>query len=123
MRDPPALVPDRPAAQITLEERRLTAMLQHDWRTRFHQRLDELARDIRRMRDQRSRGTHDRDVGGDEDLAAIEGRHAELQDRFGALGETPPESDVIETLDADFDGLMNSIRDWIQRQDAKAARR
>jgi hypothetical protein len=99
-----------------------SAMPQHDWRIRFHERLAELGRDIRRMRDQFSSSADRRDTADTEDLAAIEGRHADLYNRIGSLEETP-ETDVIETLDADFDGLMQSIRDWIERQDAKAARR
>ena len=98
-------------------------MSKDDWRTRFHERIDELGRDIRRMRDQFSSRTHHSSSGGADELAAIEGRHADLHSRLRSFGETAPESDVIDALDADFDGLMQSIRDWIERQDAKAARR
>jgi hypothetical protein len=98
-------------------------MPKNDWRTRFHERIDELGRDIRRMRDQLSSRTHHRSSGDADGLAAIEGRHADLHNRLKSFGETAPEKDVVDTLEADFDGLMQSIGDWIVRQDAKAARR
>jgi hypothetical protein len=58
------------------------------------------------------------------ELADIATRHGELDRRLTDL-ETrgKPDHHIAGALAADLDGLAQSVRRWIERQDVKAARR
>jgi len=80
-------------------------------------RIEQLGHDIR------TQGTASRIRDADE-LAEIEARHADLHRRLAELeAQAKPEHHIAGALEADLNGLAQSVRRWIARQDAKASGR
>jgi hypothetical protein len=84
-------------------------------------RIEHLGRHIA---DIRKRYSKDVDRSADaEDLAALVMRHADLRRRLADVDAHPsPDHPVVRGLEADFEGLMQSIDRWIARQDSKPTR-
>lgn len=88
---------------------------------RLRRRIEQLGQDIVRIREQ-SAGARDKSVDASE-VAELASRHEELHRRLAELEAlADPEDQIVNSFEADFDGLMRSINDWIARQDAKTTR-
>jgi len=91
---------------------------------RVRERIGEIGVSLAAMRQRHARGDAQADPGGAE-LADLESRHADLNRRAAHLdvAMAKPDRSVVDTLAADVDGLLESVRRWIERQDAKSAQR
>jgi hypothetical protein len=56
-----------------------------------------------------------------EDLASLERRHADLHERVARIQADKPDAPAVDALEADLQGLEQSVRRWIEHQDTKAA--
>ena len=85
------------------------------WHSTLHGRAEDLGR---QLDDLRGRAASDRDV------ADLQARHADLCRRLRDLQALPqaPEPHAVDALRDDFEGLAQSVRGWIERQDANAGR-
>ena len=83
----------------------------------WHSTLQSRADDLRRTLD----GLRGR-AASDGDLTDLQARHADLCRRLRDLQALPraPESHAVDALRDDFEGLAQSVQQWIERQDAKA---
>ena len=91
---------------------------------RIRQRIGEIGVSLAAMRERHASGNAQADPGGAE-LADLESRHADLDRRAAHLDAAmmKPDRSVTDTLVADVEGLLDSVQRWIERQDAKSARR
>lgn len=91
---------------------------------RLRQCIGEIGVSLAAMRARHARGDARADPDGAE-LADLEGRHADLDRRAAHLDTAlaKPDRSVSDALAADAEGLRQSVRRWIERQDAKGAPR
>jgi hypothetical protein len=88
----------------------------------IHQRIEELLREIQALR-----GRLPQDVTADrnrldQELREIERRHGELRRRLESLtrSRVGSEDPVMAEIEADLEGLSQSVYDWIARLDARS---
>lgn len=95
-----------------------------NWHHVFHKRVEELGRRIETMRPRVSRHDRPLDLRAIQAFAEIEARHADLHHTVGNLQVRlqGPRREVVDALEADFEGLLQVIDRWIERQDANAQR-
>jgi len=83
-------------------------------------RIEQLGRDIDALRTRRYTGP----APDARQLADLETRHAALHRRLAKLeAQARPDHDIADALEADLDGLVESVNRWIVRQDVKTRRR
>jgi len=93
-----------------------------DWQRAFHRQVQELGRKIESIRAQASGRHPPREAKAIRELAEIDARHADLDHTVQNLRSAQgPGQEIVDALEADFRGLMQSIDRWIERQDAHAA--
>lgn len=87
---------------------------------RVRSRLERLDREIETMRAREAEA----DLRAADELADFSARHAALHSRLAELeAQGKPEHHIDGALAADLDGLAESVRRWIKRQDTKTAHR
>lgn len=93
------------------------------WHLTFHARVEELGRKIESLRERAVRRFPGLRSQGAQEFAAIEARHADLQHTISNLQARShePRREVIDALEADYEGLVQSINRWMARQDTKAS--
>lgn len=94
-----------------------------NWHHAFHERVEELGRKIEGIRAQVSQFHPPLEAKAIRELAEIDARHADLHHTVQNMRsrEQGPRQEVVDALEADFRGLMQSINRWIARQDANAS--
>ena len=94
------------------------------WHLTLHSRLEELRRKIEGVRERAAQIHTGQQPAETQELADIEARHADLHHTVTNLRSKPnaPRDEVVDSLEADLEGLAQSVNRWIARQDSKAAR-
>jgi len=94
-----------------------------DWQHAFQRQVEELGRKIESIRAQVSQRHTPLEVKASVEFAEIDARHADLQHTVQNLQSRDhrPRQEVVDALEADFRGLMQSIDRWIERQDVNAS--
>ena len=81
--------------------------------------MEELGRRIEGLRERATRARSEEA----QMLAAIDARHADLHHTVRNLQarSQEPRREVIDALEADFEGLVQSINRWMARRDTKTS--
>jgi hypothetical protein len=91
-------------------------------RLNIHARIEELLREIQALRERLPQvGTAERNRL-DQELKELERRHRELRRKFESLTRSAVASEdpVMAEIEADLEGLSQSVYDWIARLDRRA---
>ena len=93
-------------------------------RQNFCGHIEAISRELERLRRCQASGAADGDPAVDE-LAEFERHHVDLRRRSAQIEAATEKSDqsVVDAIEADLQGLSDAVGRWIQRQDAKIARR
>lgn len=85
------------------------------WHSALHGRAEDLGRQLDGLCGR---------AASDRDLTNLQAQHADLCRRLRDLRTLPnaPEPQAVDALRDEFEGLGQSVRRWIERQDAKAGR-
>ena len=89
----------------------------------FCERVGQMGSELETLRRCQVLGATAGDPTG-EVLAELEKRHADLRQRAAQIDATLDKADqsAFSALEADLEGIADTVRHWIERQDVKTAR-